>query len=73
MVGLLFQASLCALTDATCHDLGHVLREQRDVVANADKEAGSTSVVAHLHQSLYELIAVKEHQLVVELEWNTAA
>ena len=67
-VGLALEARLRALADRRSHDVGHVLGEQRDVVADTDEEPGSTEMVAELNESLCELVGVKQHELVVELE-----
>ena len=45
LVCLALKTGLSALTDARCHDLSHVLREQRYVVADTDQKSGSTRMI----------------------------
>ena len=48
LVGLLLETGLGALSDTCGHDVGHVLGELRDVLANSYEEAGGSHVVTHL-------------------------
>ena len=73
MVGLALEASLRALTDRRGHDVARVLWEERDVVADTDQESGGAQMVAVLDQTLGELVRVKKHELVEELEWDAVA
>lgn len=52
LVGLLFEACLSALSDAGGHDVGHVLRELRDVLADSYKESCCAHVISHLDSLL---------------------
>lgn len=68
MVGLALETRLRALADRRSHDVGHILREERDIVADADQKPCCSEMIAQLDQSLRELIRVEQHKLVVQLE-----
>lgn len=71
MVRLSLETCLGALTNARSHDVAHILREERNVVADTDQEAGRSQMVSQLHQLLRKLVRVQEHEFVEELKWNS--
>lgn len=56
VVGLALETRLGALTDAGSHDVGHVLWEERDVVANSDQKSCRSQVIAQLDEPLRQLV-----------------
>jgi hypothetical protein len=41
-IALLLEVGLRALTDASCQDIGHILRELRDVLAYPNQQSRGT-------------------------------
>ena len=72
LISLSFKTSLRALSNTRSHNLSHILREERDIIADSDQEARGTCMVAHFDLALDQLVRVQEHQLVEKLIWNPA-
>ena len=71
LVGLLLKGGLGALTDACGHDVGHVLRELGDVLANSDEESGCAHVIAHLDLPFGQLVGMEEDETLRQFIRNT--